>query len=94
MNKIPFTAFPFATKLALMLVPFMGWVMFAEFVVDRNGWHRFLPFYRFGQICPYDILVLAILGIVWWRLEQRARQQTQAEAGTRKRPAEAPARCC
>ena len=70
---IRFTALPFFTKLAIMLVPFMGWVMFAEFAIDRNGWDAFLPVYRFGQICPYDGAVLVMLGLVWWRLERKAR---------------------
>ncbi len=73
MEKIAFTSLPFATKLALMIVPFLGWVMFAEFVIDRNGWDQFLPFYRFGEFCPYEVVVIAILGVTWWRLEANAK---------------------
>ncbi len=73
MQNIPFTALPFATKLAVMLVPFIGWILLAEFVIDRHGLDRFLPFYRFGQFCPYEVLVLAVLGLIWWRLERSAR---------------------
>ena len=99
MAKIPFTDLPFATKLGLMLIPFMGWVMFAEFVIDRNGWDRFLPFYKFGQFCPYDLAVLAVLAFLWWRLEHdakaKAKSKEQAEAQSeQQRPPRATGACC
>ncbi len=43
-RQISFTDLPFATKLAIILIPFIGWVLFAEFVIDRNGWDKYLPF--------------------------------------------------
>lgn len=81
MQRIPFVALPFWSKLAIMLVPFMGWVMFAEFVIDRNGWDRFLPFYRFGQFCPYEVVVLSVLAAGWWHVERTGATGGNHKAG-------------
>nr|WP_137677264.1 hypothetical protein [Parerythrobacter lutipelagi] len=94
MQRIPFVALPFWTKLAVMLVPFSGWIMFAEFVIDRNGWDRFLPFYRLGQFCPYEVIVLSILGLIWWRLEQRAKQDETTRREVAAAAKAATGRCC
>ena len=69
MSEIAFARLPFITKLATLLSFFLGWVMFAEFVIDRQGWDEFLPFYRVGAFCPYDLAVIAILAI-WWVLNE------------------------
>ncbi len=65
--KIPFKALPFSVKLMTCASMFMAWVLFAEFVIDRYGWHEFLPFYRFADICPYEFVVLGLIGVFWWR---------------------------
>ncbi|MFN2099035.1 hypothetical protein [Altererythrobacter sp. MF3-039] len=73
MQKIPFAALPNVAKFAIALVPFILWVMFAEFVIDRQGWDEFLPFYRYGELCPWDLGVLLVSGLIWWGAERRAR---------------------
>jgi len=69
--RIRFRDLPLAVRLATMLVFFMAWVGFAELVIDRQGLDRHLPFYRIGDLCPYDLAVLAILGFAWWRAHRR-----------------------
>jgi hypothetical protein len=43
----------------------MAWVMFAEFVIDRHGLDEFLPYYRVGNLCPYDLAIIAIILAFW-----------------------------
>jgi hypothetical protein len=50
---------------------FMVWVLFAEFVIDRYGWHEIIPFYRFGDVCPYELLVIAAIGVFWVKAHKK-----------------------
>ena len=72
MARVRFRELPLITRLATMLAYFMAWVMFAEFVIDRHNLDRFLPFYRVGNLCPYDLAVALILAVSWWRLHRDA----------------------
>lgn len=94
MEKLRFPQLPTAAKLATALVPFLGWVMFAEFVIDRQGWHKFLPLYRFGEFCTYDaIVLLASLG-AWWFCERRFKREGEETAKAATRTPRASGACC
>ncbi len=67
MNKIKFAQLPFIVKFMTCASIFMAWVLFAEFIIDRYGWHEFLPFYRFQNICPYEGVVIIFLIVFWIR---------------------------
>jgi hypothetical protein len=69
--RIRFRDLPLAVRLAVMLVYFMAWVLFAEFGIDSYGLDEHLPFYRVGDLCPYELVVLGILGFAWWRAHRR-----------------------
>ena len=71
MNKVAFADFPLVVKITSLGSIFMGWVLFAEFVVDRHGWDRFLPFYRVGNLCPYDLAVMFALAGAWLAFHRR-----------------------
>ena len=70
-GRIRFRSLPLAVRLAAMLAYFLAWVLFAELVIDRYGLDAHLPFYRVGDVCPYELAVLAVLGIAWWRAHRR-----------------------
>ncbi len=70
MQPVPFAALPFVARLTSMASLFIGWVLFAELVIDRLGLDRFLPFYRVGRLCPYDLLALMLIGLLWRRLQR------------------------
>ncbi len=65
-QKIHFRDLPFITKLMTCASLFMAWVLFAEFVIDRYGFYNYLPFYRFGDICPYEGVVLLLIAAFWY----------------------------
>ena len=62
MQRIAFHLLPRWVRLAAALTLFNTWVLIAEFVIDRYGLDEFLPFYRYGDVCLWDIAV--IIGIV------------------------------
>ena len=67
---------PGLLKGAVVLSFFNSWVLFEETVVDRYGLWQYMPYYRVGEICAWDIGALAL--IIWlslWML-RRARRPT------------------
>lgn len=71
MQQVPFAALPVIARVAVVLAYFLGWVAFAEIIIDRNGWSAWLPYYRVGAFCPYDAAVGVILLGVWLGLHRR-----------------------
>ena len=54
---------PTIVKAAIVLTFFNTWVLFEETVVDRSGLWEYMPYYRVGRLCSWDIGALAL--IVW-----------------------------
>ena len=71
MTKIRFAQLPFLVKFASILGLFIGWIIFEEFIIDRHHLDRFLPLYRFGNLCIYDITVILLLALLWAYLHRR-----------------------
>jgi hypothetical protein len=69
-RPVAFRSLPLFVRIATMLAWFMAWVLFAELVIDRHGLDAFLPLYRVGDFCPYDLLVLVLLAWSWWRMHR------------------------
>jgi hypothetical protein len=74
MSKIPFKDLPFAVKAAVFVSFFTAWVMFEEFVIDRHGLWRYLPFYKVGLFCVWDVLALVVIGcgLAWFSSSRRS----------------------
>jgi hypothetical protein len=70
MESIAFKSLPRTVRIAALATFFIGWVLFAELIIDRHGLGAWLPFYRVGNLCPYDIAVLAMLAWAWVRLNR------------------------
>ena len=65
----PATELPGILKFAVWLTFFNTWVLFEETVVDRYGLWEYMPYYRVGRLCSWDIGAMALLGFgVWHRL--------------------------
>lgn len=71
MQRIPFATLPGLVQFTSLATLFIGWVIVAEFVIDRHGLDRFLPFYRVGNLCPYDLVVAVLLAATWILLRRR-----------------------
>ena len=70
MDPIPFKSLPLVARIAAMLTYFLAWLLFAELVIDRHGLDDSLPLYRSGELCLWDVAVLAVLAFSWWRLHR------------------------
>ncbi|HUF29098.1 MAG TPA: hypothetical protein VMM77_00440 [Gemmatimonadaceae bacterium] len=67
MQRIAFYQLPLWVRLAAALTVFNTWVIIAEFVIDRYELDEYLPFYRYGDICLYDIVVIVALVVLFVR---------------------------
>ena len=78
MSKVPFKDLPFLVKAAIFVGFYLAWVMFEELVIDRTGLWRFMPFYKVGLFCVWDVFALVILGsgLVWVSLSPRSERTT------------------
>jgi glucose dehydrogenase len=85
MSSIAFHQLPRAIHLTTALAWALGWVCFAEFVIDRLGWDHWLPGYRYGRLCLWDVAIFAgILLITGWAARRpRTPQPASARAGDR-----------
>ncbi len=70
MQKISFAMLPGLVQFASIATFFIGWTLFAELIIDRHGLDRFLPFYRVGNLCPYDLAVVIMLAATWMLLRR------------------------
>ena len=67
MARISFYQLPALVQVTTLGSLFMVWVMIEEFEIDRHRWDRYLPFYRYGNLCLYD-LAAAVLIIGAWAI--------------------------
>lgn len=59
-----FKDLPLIAKIAILLTFYNSWVMFEEFVIDRFGYWRYLPFYKKGIFCTWDIIFILIASML------------------------------
>jgi hypothetical protein len=46
--------------------------LFEETVVDRYGLWEYMPYYRVGRLCSWDIGAMVLIGFMVWRVFRRA----------------------
>jgi len=71
MTKLAFADLPWVVRGAVLATGFMAWILFEEIGIDRNGWDRFLLFYRVGKFCVYDLAMSLVLIGVFVMLNRR-----------------------
>ena len=71
MDKIEFSQLNITTRIMICVSMFMAWVLLAEFVIDRYGIHEYLPFYRFADLCPYELIVLIGIMVYWIKAHRK-----------------------
>jgi hypothetical protein len=74
MRRIAFRDLPWVVRVVLGFAVFNLWWSFEEFVIDRFGIWKFLPDYKFGRLCVWDLTVAVIIGstVSWLSLKRNA----------------------
>jgi hypothetical protein len=52
---------PLTVKIAIATTFINSWIIFEETVVDRTRLWHYMPFYRVGLFCTWDVLALAVI---------------------------------
>ena len=67
MKTIRFRQLPLTAKWAIGLAFNNAWWSIEEFVIDRSNLWRYMPDYRVGKVCVWDlgVAVLTVVGL-WW----------------------------
>jgi hypothetical protein len=55
---------PVLLRVSVGLTLFNTWVLFEETVVDRLGWWRYMPCYRVGRFCEWDVAAIVVIALV------------------------------
>lgn len=76
MTAIKFANLPLSVRIMTCASIFMAWVMVAEFVIDRYRFDEFIPYYRVGDVCPYDLLVAGLVFVFWVLAHRRTFTET------------------
>lgn len=78
MQRIAFYQLPLWIRLAAALAVLNTWILIAEFVIDRYGLDDYLPFYRYGDVCLWDIAVIIGIIIMFVKASRPPRDQISA----------------
>lgn len=73
------TEVPGILRAAIVLTFFNTWVLFEETIIDRHGLWAYLPYYRYGQLCAWDIGALLLIGWITHRALHRVRASRRTE---------------
>ena len=82
MQRIPFYQLPLWVRLAAALTLLNTWILIAEFVIDRYGLNEYLPFYQYGDICVWDIVVILAIAVLFVRASRIPREKQAGVGGT------------
>jgi len=83
MTLEPKVRVPLLVRIAVVVTFYNSFVLFEELVVDRRGLWRYLPFYKLGQFCIWDLA--AIVGISFvvfneWRFLGKTKSSRRVES--------------
>jgi len=72
METLAFKQLPLGVKIAIWLVFNNAWWSIEEFVIDRRGLWRYMPYYRVANPCVWDLAVGLIIAVAIWRVSRRS----------------------
>ena len=75
MGTLSFKQLPLVAKVAVGAAFMNTWVLFEEIVVDRQGLWRYMPLYRVGDFCVWDLTVGLLIFVGLWRLSSRPEER-------------------
>ena len=81
MERLRFGQLPMLVRVVVGLSLLNAWVSFEEFVVDRSGLWKYMPDYKVGRFCVWDLSVIALIiaGLVWASVEEVADQNRRKQ---------------
>jgi hypothetical protein len=75
MERLFFKQFPLVIKIAVWIAFFNAWLSIEEFVINRQGWWNYMPYYKMMEACVWDLGVALIITVVLWHVSRRGKRQ-------------------
>ncbi|HEV2111404.1 MAG TPA: hypothetical protein VGT99_08625 [Gammaproteobacteria bacterium] len=75
MTKLTFAEMPRIAQISVGLTWLAVWVLFEELVVDREGLWRYMPFYKVGDYCVWDLSATIVICTTLFLLDRRGRRR-------------------
>jgi hypothetical protein len=67
MERLIFKQLPLVIKIAVWIAFFNAWLSIEEFVINRQGLWKYMPFYNVADACVWDLVVALIITVGLWR---------------------------
>lgn len=83
METLSFQQLPLVVKIAVGVVFYNTWWSIEEFIIDRHGLWKYMPYYRVADPCVWDLAVALIIGFAIWRASRRSSTRFLAGADRR-----------
>lgn len=80
MERIAFYQLPLWIRIAAPLTLLNTWVLIAEFVIDRYGLDKYLPLYRYADLCIWDGAVILAIVFLFVRTSRKPKAQSASNA--------------
>jgi len=74
METLSFRQLPLVAKMAVGIAFLNSWILIEELIIDRHGLWKYMPYYRVGDPCVWDLAVSLIIAFAIWRAS-RPRQR-------------------
>ena len=79
MGTVQFWQLPMTAKVAIGIAFNNAWWSIEEFVIDRHGLWRFMPYYRVADPCVWDLgVALLTIAVLWWLSQEPAKPGADA----------------
>lgn len=62
MGTVSFRELPLVVKVATGVTFFTLWMCLEEFVINRSGFRRYMPYYKRDDTCVWDLAVALLIG--------------------------------
>ena len=73
MRTIAFSQLPLAVKIAVGLAFLSAWVLIEQLFIDRYGIWKYMPYYKVGDACVWDLMATIIIAAtIWWASTRKA----------------------
>lgn len=71
MATITFRQLPLVVKIAVGLVFLNAWVLVEQLGIEPYGIWKYMPYYKVGDACVWDLMVTIIVSAAIWRASPR-----------------------
>lgn len=76
MQNLTFRQLPWVVRIAVGVAFLNLWVNIEGLVIDRYGIWKYMPYYKVGDACVWDLTVTIIIAFAIWRASRQSEGRT------------------